>query len=119
MGWSAYFDDPVDWDDVDPSLDSLHDVPVTYLAFNPVTELLKIGFSSDLQQRIKQLSTICKAPIEILAYRKAPGRSLARRRGEARDYEKDMHRIFAAHRVAGEWFRPDASIYEWFGCVCV
>lgn len=54
---------------------------------------VKIGFTANLEQRLKEIQAMCPVPLELLAT--VPG-------GRAR--EAALHREFAGDRVHGEWF---------------
>lgn len=57
---------------------------------------IKIGYSTNLTTRLRAL----KGDRVLLAL---PG---------SRAHESALHELFKAHRIEGEWFRPDAEIME-------
>lgn len=60
---------------------------------------IKIGHTNDLPRRIALLQTGCADTLQLLgAYEGNPGD------------ERVIHRTLAAHRIRGEWFRPDAEV---------
>lgn len=54
---------------------------------------VKIGFSTDVNSRIRCFNTAHARPCKLIAV--APG---------GRQLEKDLHKQFAAYRLNGEWF---------------
>lgn len=60
---------------------------------------IKIGYSKNVQRRLKDLQTISPYPLSILAtYPGCPSD------------ERRFHRLFAEHRLEGEWFAPHEDI---------
>lgn len=59
-----------------------------------VRRQVKIGYSSNVIQRLRQLATASSHPIWLLAV--VPG---------GRQLEQDLHRQFSDLRMQGEWFR--------------
>ena len=57
-------------------------------------EFIKIGFSDDVDQRIKELQTA--SPLELKLVGTMPG---------AFQTECELHKIFESYRKNGEWFR--------------
>lgn len=89
-------------------------VPVVYLLLNEQTNLIKIGRSKRLKQRMKTLSREQGYPVQLLSYMAAPrGRRYAE--DESRWLERDLHQEFALWRVTGEWFVPAPEIFRRFG----
>ena len=62
---------------------------------------IKIGFSRDVSERVKQLQTAIEVPIKVL------GTIQARP-----EMETALHEVFAAWRLAGEWFEPDITLVD-------
>lgn len=60
---------------------------------------IKIGLASNVVSRVAALQTGCAQKLILLLQCKGD-----------RDLEKSLHQKFAAHRLHGEWFRPDAEI---------
>lgn len=63
------------------------------------TELVKIGFSSDPERRVKSMRTQCPFPIEVLACVEGD-----------RVREKLFHRKFRHLRTSGEWFKKTPEV---------
>ncbi len=63
----------------------------TYIVSNPVTGMLKIGRSADVERRIKALQTGAGAALSIVAILDG-------------DHEAALHARFAGMRRHGEWF---------------
>lgn len=55
---------------------------------------VKIGFTTDVEKRLRQLQTASPAPLKVVA-----------RVIGTRAIEAFFHRMFAHRRVGGEWFR--------------
>lgn len=60
----------------------------------------KIGFSDNVPARVKQLQTGSQSPLELVAVIAAGTRAV----------EQELHRVLAASRAAGEWFKPTALV---------
>lgn len=75
--------------------------PVVYV-IRACPGLIEIGRTTNLQQRLKDISGMSSAPIDVLAY--YPG-------GAAE--EREAHKRFAQHRRHGEWFEPVQEILDW------
>ena len=60
---------------------------------------VKIGFTTDLEQRLRNLQSASPYPLVLRAT--FPGTEAD---------ERKLHRRFAANRLHGEWFTPDASM---------
>jgi len=63
---------------------------------------IKIGFSTNLQARLRTLQTANTDEL-ILLYSEA-GMEL---------HEARLHTRFKRHHITGEWFRPDAEILDY------
>lgn len=63
--------------------------------FLGVPGFVKIGFTTDLALRVRNLQPGSPYRLELLAFR----------RGAAMSDERAYHRTFRRHRVEGEWFR--------------
>lgn len=75
----------------------------SYLAECPEKGLLKIGYSNDPRQRVKQLCSIEKAECALVAV--IYGGMLM---------EKSAHLLFSEFRQSGEWFSDVKAIRRWF-----
>lgn len=60
---------------------------------------IKIGFSTDPQERLKQLQTANEQPLTLL---------WSMERADAAQLEKHLHRKFKKHKLLGEWFNRSA-----------
>lgn len=60
---------------------------------------IKIGYTGSLKRRLPHLQNGAHEPLKVLGVRQ----------GDQSD-EKALHRRFDAHRLRGEWFRPDNEI---------
>lgn len=65
---------------------------------------VKIGRANDPLRRARELQPGCAERIIV--------RAVLLDRGSE---ERELHTRFASVRLAGEWFEPDAAIFEWFG----
>lgn len=65
---------------------------------------VKIGRANDPLRRARELQPGCAERIIV--------RAVLLDRGSE---ERKLHSRFASVRLAGEWFEPDAAIFEWFG----
>ena len=68
------------------------------------TNAIKIGYSQNVDRRIKQLQTSCDAEL-ILLYTVMG----------SRETEGFYHRYFSMDRLNGEWFKAD-RIANWIKC---
>lgn len=69
-------------------------------------KLIKIGYSSNVQKRLKALSTGCPDGLDLLCVIKGDQK-----------LEGKIHQRFAADRVKGEWFKPSPSILSFIKTV--
>lgn len=65
-------------------------------------EFIKIGFATDWQARIKGLQVANPRTLTPLLVLEGSHR-----------FERQLHQLFKAHRVKGEWFRPSPEIAEY------
>ncbi len=73
----------------------------TYIVRHPITEMIKIGRTNDVQGRIKSLQTGAGAILTTLAIIPA-------------DVEHELHRRFAGLRRHGEWFEDVGGLISAF-----
>lgn len=94
----------------DPTIDYLEDKRINreegrfgqvYLMGNREYGLVKIGFSNNPEQRLKELQTGCPFPISIFTSFKG---SLKR--------EKQLHHQYKDLRVNGEWFKIEDKLED-------
>lgn len=71
--------------------------PSTYFVQRGPGGPIKIGRSSQVRARIVQISIAC--PEELILLGVVQG-----------NHEARFHRLFGAHRIRGEWFRPDPAL---------
>ncbi len=76
-------------------------VPVTYFIRHPLTGLIKIGKTIDLDKRIVALECGSGVQLEII-------------HSETGDFEKEFHERFSNQRVYGEWFTDDSEVISRF-----
>lgn len=81
--------------------------PVYFAQFG-VDGLIKIGTSTNVQQRIKNIQTVSPLPVNLLGY------VLGGPTEEAR-----LHRLFAESRDHGEWFAPTPALREYISANCL
>jgi hypothetical protein len=81
--------------------DTLRRIAVVYFIQDQATKAIKIGVSGDPERRLRSLQTSSPNLLTILGT--IPG---------DRDLEVDIHRRLAAHRLQGEWFRPDPPVVD-------
>jgi hypothetical protein len=68
---------------------------------------VKIGFSSDLKQRLNDFLTYSSDVLVVLKVFKGD-----------KDKEAELHNHFASKRINGEWFRLDDAVRNYFKMVC-
>lgn len=73
-----------------------------YVYFVAGGGMIKIGFSSDPDKRLRDLRTSSPIPLKLLTT--TPG---------GRDEETALHRRFAEHRRQGEWFTECEEILDY------
>jgi hypothetical protein len=75
---------------------------MVYIVLACTTNLVKIGYCSDIKKRLGQLSTHCPVKLEILSlfYR------------DDRVVEQQLHRRFARYRTRGEWFTLEGELFR-------
>lgn len=72
-----------------------------YFIQNPITNLIKIGKSYTVCERLKALSKKCNVPLKLLGV-VSGGYTI----------ESDLHMQFSTDRVTGEWFNPTTELLE-------
>ena len=68
--------------------------------------LVKIGFSDSLRQRVRAIIAAVPVPVEFVGH--MPG---------DRDVEKHLHARFAAYRFSGEWFKETEEMRAVFSAL--
>lgn len=74
-----------------------------YFLQGEVTRRIKIGFSTDLDSRVKQLYMVCSEHLELLHFIE----------GGTLDEEKHLHNKFSEFNVKGEWFEPSDELLNY------
>jgi hypothetical protein len=68
---------------------------------DPNARRIKIGYSGDVEQRVKAIRLMSSAVLELLGQVPAP-----------RWFERVLHRVFSGLREHGEWFRESAELLQ-------
>ena len=71
----------------------------SFVYFVSCLDLVKIGYSCNIEDRMSALQTGAPAPLKLLG--KIPGGS---------DKEKELHRKFSKYRLGGEWFTIEGDL---------
>ena len=92
----------------DEVLDASGGSQVLYLLHNPVTDLVKVGITSDLRRRMRDLERAGGVRLVIFAaLMSTDRRSVAK-------WESAIHARYAEQREQGEWFRISGPLLaEW------
>lgn len=77
---------------------------VVYFIRAKGVSLVKIGYSSNPEQRLRNLQTSCPHQLDILAT--LPG---------SQQTEADIHKKFGHLRMNGEWFRLTSELFAFIG----
>ena len=77
-----------------------------YLVAAPDANMVKIGWTTNLRQRMSALQTGC--PERLLLIGSVPGRQYQ---------EREIHKLFAPLRARGEWFRYTDEIDRYFAYI--
>lgn len=77
---------------------------VVYYLRRPSDEAIKIGVSSQLANRIRNLAKLEGEDLELLAYEQG-----------SYDVENDRHRLYGQYALGGEWFRPGEKLLAHIG----
>lgn len=67
---------------------------------------VKIGFTEYPDRRIRELQAASLEELNCLAVIEGSEKK-----------EKELHALFAAHNIKGEWFKPSEEIFSYFGVV--
>ena len=95
----------------DPTIDYLENkrqnrkegrVESIYFIGNREYQLVKIGFSTYPEDRMKQLQTGCPFELELFGVIK----------GSVKE-EKTLHRKYSKYRINGEWFKIDGELKDY------
>jgi hypothetical protein len=99
--WRRWFVSPPDYTPPVPGAaneDVAHPGAVYFLRDTDRRQI-KIGYSSDVEKRVKRIRAMNCGQVELIGRIQSP-----------RWYERLLHEIFARDRVHGEWFRESASL---------
>lgn len=81
------------------ALDEAHEDPCVYALWSPDTNLIKIGFSTKIRNRVSSIRVASPVPLELLGT--WSGTKLDEHRA---------HRELAEYRSHGEWFRLEPGV---------
>jgi hypothetical protein len=70
-----------------------------YFIENELNKEIKIGVTSNIENRLKQISIMVNAPVTLLKYIDGNEQT-----------EKELHNKFSKYRLHGEWFKPDKEL---------
>jgi hypothetical protein len=84
-----------------------HQAHFVYFILNQDSNAIKIGRARDLTKRMKALQTSSPAKLKLLKSVQVEGGK------EAQELEQSLHRQFNEIRLAGEWFKAEASLLEY------
>ena len=99
-----YMSEPPSVEEIEAAWIDFHGKPSDtriYFVQRGVDGPIKIGMARSPKRRITELQTACAETLVPLAI--CPG---------DREMEREYHRVFARHRLNGEWFSPDAEIWQ-------
>jgi hypothetical protein len=74
---------------------------VYFVGLDGDNSAVKIGFASKIENRLSSLQTSSHHTLKVLATIKGTA-----------EFEKELHRKFAAYHIRGEWFRRTEAIEE-------
>ena len=84
-----------------------HQAHFVYFIFNEDSNAIKIGIAKNLARRMMSLQTSSPAILRLIKSIQVGGSK------EAAELEKSLHKQFAQLRLAGEWFKAEASLLEY------
>ena len=82
-------------------------VSIIYFVQGQSTGLIKIGLTTNLSARFSDLQVGSPDVLRVIGIHRGTIKS-----------ELMLHKLFANHRVRGEWFRPDESILNFVKTFC-
>jgi predicted transcriptional regulator of viral defense system len=65
---------------------------------------IKIGFSSNLFERLHHIQAYCPFRVDLIHARRCHDRA------HARNHERILHEIYSDERVIGEWFNINGTV---------
>jgi hypothetical protein len=100
--WSPQMMEAIDSAVREPQTAQRRSILGSYVYFLRYGKRVKIGTATNVQARFKELST--GIPGKARIYYVTPGN---------RALENELHQLFAADRVSGEWFNWSGAMLEW------
>lgn len=84
-------------------INSISEKPTRYIYFieNLFNSEIKLGVSSDIDTRLKQISSDIKSPVKLIKLINGDEQK-----------EKELHKRFSNDRVHGEWFKPSDELLD-------
>lgn len=84
-------------------INSISEKPTRQIYFieNLFNSEIKIGVSSDIDTRLKQISSDIKSPVKLIKLINGDEQK-----------EKELHNRFSRDRVHGEWFKPSNELLD-------
>lgn len=86
-----------------------HQAHFIYFILNEDSNAIKIGRAKDLAKRMNVLQTSSPAKLRLIKSVQVAGGK------EAHELEQSLHKKFNEIRLAGEWFKAEASLLEYIG----
>jgi hypothetical protein len=86
-----------------------HQAHFIYFILNEDSNAIKIGRAKDLAKRMNALQTSSPAKLRLIKSVQVAGGK------EAHELEQSLHKKFNEIRLAGEWFKAEASLLEYIG----
>jgi predicted GIY-YIG superfamily endonuclease len=84
-----------------------HQAHFVYFILNEDSNAIKIGRTKDLAKRMNALQTSSPAKLKLIKSVQVEGGK------EAHELEQSLHKKFSEIRLAGEWFKAEASLLEY------
>ncbi len=86
-----------------------HQAHFIYFILNEDSNAIKIGRAKDLAKRMNALQTSSPAKLKLIKSVQVAGGK------EAHELEQSLHKKFSEIRLAGEWFKAEASLLDYIG----
>lgn len=96
-----------EWIAFDAALDRFLAAHPVYFIQHGADGLIKIGFTKNIDKRMRDLQFAAPLPLRLLGWR------LGGPTEEAR-----LHRVFAPSKAWGEWYRPTEQLIEYISLHC-
>ncbi|MCY7277424.1 MAG: GIY-YIG nuclease family protein [Phormidesmis sp. CAN_BIN44] len=84
-----------------------HQAYFVYFILNEDSKAIKIGLAKDSTKRLKALQTSSPAKLKIIKTVQVDGLKAAQ------ELEQSLHKQFSEIRLAGEWFKAEASLLKY------